>query len=93
MFKQNKLRTQRQQNGILIYSMCFMLIVITLLVDYVDSHLKLGVTSYINSFCISLILVIFLLQTIIWLIRNKAYKGIRYAIYHYFTVLNLRKFF
>ena len=93
MLKQSKLRTQRQQNGISIFSTCFMLTVITILVNYIDSQLELGVTKYVNSFCIGFILVIFLVQTTIWLIRNKAYKGIKQAMLHYFTVLKLRKSF
>ncbi|WP_197053096.1 FtsK/SpoIIIE domain-containing protein [Planococcus sp. PAMC 21323] len=32
-------------------------------------------------------------QVIIWLFRNKAYKGMKYAISHYLTLLKLRKAF
>ncbi len=93
MLKQSKLRTQRQQNGIFIYSTCFMLIVISLFVNYIDSQLKLGVAIYLNSFCIGFVLVIFSVQIAIWLLRNKAHKGMKHAMYHYFTVLKLRKSF
>lgn len=93
MLKQSKLRTQRQQNGIFIYCTCFMLVVITLLVNYIDSQLELGVTKYISSFCIGFVLVIFSVQIAIWLIRNKAHKGVRHTIYHYLTVLKLRMSF
>lgn len=93
MLKQGRFRTPRQQNGIFIFSMCFMLFTITLLVNYIDSQLELGVTKYINSIFIGFIIVIFLIQITIWLLRNKANKGIKHAIYHYLTVLKLRKSF
>lgn len=93
MLKQGRFRTPRQQNGIFIYSMCFMLSAITLLVNYIDSQLELGVTKYINSIFIGFMIVIFLSQITIWLIRNKANKGMKHAIYHYLTVLKLRKSF
>ncbi|MCG7335392.1 hypothetical protein MHZ95_08885 [Sporosarcina sp. ACRSM] len=93
MLKQGRFRTPRQQNGIFIYSMCFMLSAITLLVNYIDSQLELGVTKYINSIFFGFMIVIFLSQIMIWLIRNKANKGMKYAIYHYLTVLKLRKSF
>ena len=92
MLKQGS-RTPRQQNGIFIYSMCFMLSAITLLVNYIDSQLELGVTKYINSIFIGFMTAIFLSQITIWLIRNKANKGMKHAIYHYLTVLKLRKSF
>ena len=92
MLKQGS-RTPRQHNGIFIYSMCFMLSAITLLVNYIDSQLELGVTKYINSIFIGFMTAIFLSQITIWLIRNKANKGMKHAIYHYLTVLKLRKSF
>ncbi|MEB5660272.1 FtsK/SpoIIIE domain-containing protein [Enterococcus faecium] len=92
MLKQGS-RTPRQQKGIFIYSMCFMLSAITLLVNYIDSQLELGVTKYINSIFIGFMTAIFLSQITIWLIRNKANKGMKHAIYHYLTVLKLRKSF
>ena len=93
MLKQSKLRTQRQQNGIFIFSMFFLLSTLTLLVNYIDSQLKLGVTKYIDSLFIGVTIILFFIQLVIWLIRNKAYKGIKYAIYHYLIVLKLRKAF
>ncbi|QGX63959.1 cell division protein FtsK [Bacillus sp. ms-22] len=95
MFKQSKLRTQRQQNGIFIYSTCFMLTVIVFCVNFIDSQLKLGVvfTKHVNELFIGFLLVIFSIQMAAWLIRNKANKGIKHAIHHYLTVLKLRKSF
>lgn len=95
MFKQSKLRTQRQQNGIFLYSTCFMLTVIVLFVNFINSQLKLGVafTKHVNKLFIGFLIVIFSFQIIIWIIRNKAYKGMKHAIYHYLTVLKLRKAF
>ncbi len=95
MFKQSKLRTQRQQNGVFIYSMCFMLAVIVLCVNFIDSQLKLGVvfTKHITVLFIGFLLVIFSIQIAVWLIRNKAYKGLKHAAHHYLIVLKLRKSF
>ena len=95
MFKQSKLRTQRQQNGIFLYSTCFMLTVIVLFVNFINSQLKLGVafTKHVNKLFIGFLIVIFSFQIIIWIIRNKAYKSMKHAIYHYLTVLKLRKAF
>ncbi|MGN7332943.1 FtsK/SpoIIIE domain-containing protein [Bacillus altitudinis] len=95
MFKQSKLRTQRQQNGIFIYSTCFMLTVIVFCVNFIDSQLKLGVifTKHVNELFIGFLLVIFSIHMAAWLIRNKANKGIKHAIHHYLTVLKLRKSF
>lgn len=95
MFKQSKLRTQRQQNGIFIYSTCFMFAVVVLLVNFIDSQLKLGVvvSKYVNRLFIGFLILIFVIQITTWLIRNKAYKGIKYAISHYFIVLKLRRAF
>lgn len=93
MFKQSKIRTQRQQNGIFIYSICFMLAVLVLYLNYIDSQLTLGVFQKVNSLFIGLVTAAFLIQTTTWIIRNKAYRGMKYAIYHYLTVLKLRKSF
>ncbi|MCL1702429.1 FtsK/SpoIIIE domain-containing protein [Lysinibacillus sp. Bpr_S20] len=95
MFKQSKLRTQRQQNRVFIYSMCFMLAVIVLCVNFIDSQLKLGVvfTKHVNVLFIGFLLVIFSIQITVWLIRNKVYKGLKHAIHHYLIVLKLRKSF
>ncbi|EAE0271723.1 cell division protein FtsK [Listeria monocytogenes] len=95
MFKQSKLRTQRQQNGIFIYCTCFILTIIVLFVNFIDSQLKLGVifTKNVNKLFIGFLIVIFTFQIITWIIRNKAYKGMKHAIYHYLTVLKLRKSF
>ncbi|WP_082418893.1 FtsK/SpoIIIE domain-containing protein [Massilibacterium senegalense] len=93
MFKQSKLRTQRQQNGIFIYSTSFMLVVIIFIVNFIDSQLKLGVVfrKHVNELFIEFLLVIISIQIATWLIRNKANKGIKHAIHHYLTVLKLRK--
>lgn len=95
MFKQSKLRTQRQQNGIVIYSTCFTLAVLVFLVNIISSQLKLGVvfTEHVNKLFIGFLIVIFTIQMVTWIIRNKAYKGMKHAIYHYLTVLKLRKSF
>ncbi|KQU14081.1 cell division protein FtsK [Bacillus sp. Leaf49] len=95
MFKQSKLRTQRQQNGIVIYSTCFTLAVLVFLVNIISSQLKLGVvfTEHVNKLFIGFLIVIFTIQIVTWIIRNKAYKGMKHAIYHYLTVLKLRKSF
>ncbi len=79
MFKQRKVRTQRQQNGIFIYSTCFMLTVIVFCVNFIDSQLKLGVvfTKHVNELFIGFLIVIFSFQIILWIIRNKAYKGMK----------------
>lgn len=95
MLNQSKIRTRRQQNGIFIYSTCFMLAVIVFFVNFIDSQLRLGVvfTKHVNKLFIGFLIVIFTIQIATWIIRNKAYKGIKYAIYHYLTVLKLRKSF
>lgn len=93
MLKQSKLKTQRQQNGIFIFSICFIFSAVSLLINYIDSQLALGVTKYINILWIGFVLLMISIQTAIWLIRNKVYKGIKHAIYHYLTILNLRKSF
>lgn len=93
MFKQSKLRTQRQQNGIFIYSTCLMLAILVFSLNYIDSQLNLGVFIQLNSLFITLVIVTFTLQITMWLIRNKAYKGMKYAKLHYFTLLKLRKAF
>lgn len=93
MFKQSKLRTQRQQNGIFIYSACLMLVVLVLSLNYIDSQLKLGVFIQLSSLFITLVTVIITFQLIMWLIRNKARKGMKYATSHYLTLLKLRKAF
>jgi FtsK/SpoIIIE family len=93
MLKQSKLRTQRQQNGIFLFILFLLLSTLTLLLSYIDSQLELGVAIYFNKFITSFLIVIFLIQIFIWIIRNKAYKGIKYAIHHYLIVLKLRKAF
>lgn len=95
MFKQSKLRTQRQQNGVFIYNMCFMLAVIVFCMNLIDSQFKLGVvfTKHVNVLFIGFLLVIFSIQITVWLIRNKIYKGLKHAIHHYLIVLKLRKSF
>lgn len=94
MLKQSKLRTTRQQNGIFIYSVCFLLAILVFSVNYMDSQLQLGVfTKYVNKLFMLVIMIIFFIQTFTLFTRNKAYKGIKYAAFHYLTVLKLRKSF
>ncbi|MGJ5638412.1 FtsK/SpoIIIE domain-containing protein [Bacillus altitudinis] len=93
MLKRTRLRTERQQNGMLIFSIAFLLSTTAILVNYIDSQLELGVTKYFNSLFIGFMITIFSIQITIWLIRNKAYRSIKFAIYHYLTVLKLRKSF
>lgn len=93
MLKRTRLRTERQQNGLLIFSITFLLSATNILVNIVDSQLQLGVSKYINSVFFVVIIAAFLIQSIIWLIRNRSYKGVKFAIYHYFTVLSLRRAF
>ncbi|WP_212925869.1 hypothetical protein [Oceanobacillus sp. J11TS1] len=52
-----------------------------------------GVAKYSNPFLITFIFSIITVQALISMIRNKGYKGIKYAFIHYSTVLNLRKYF
>lgn len=93
MFKQSKLRTQRQHNGIFIYGTCSMLVILLLSFKYIDSQLMLGVFHLISGFFTRLITVIIAMQVITWLVRNKAHKGMKHAIYHYLTLFKLRKAF
>src|SRR5699024_10162862 len=93
MLKQSKLRTQRQHNGILLTGMFILLSMVMFLVNYTDSQLMLGISKYVNYLLISYMIVVSLLQAIIWLFRNKAHKGMKYSIYHYFLILKIRKAF
>ncbi|PTE37741.1 cell division protein FtsK [Staphylococcus equorum] len=94
MLKQNRtISTSRIQNGISICTTLIFLTVITLIISIVDSLLKIGVTQYSNPFLITIIVSIIIIQALIWMIRNKGYKGIKYAFTHYSTVLSLRKAF
>lgn len=93
MLKRSKLRTQRQQNGIFITSMFILLSMVMLLVNFIDSQLMLGINKHVNFLLIGFMIVVSLIQTIIWLFRNKAHMGMKYAIYHYLTVLKIRKAF
>lgn len=93
MLKQIKLRTPRQQNGIFIYSMCFMIVILCFSLDYIDSQLHLGVFLQLSNLLMSFLIAIITSQVITWLIRNKGYKGIRYSTLHYFMHLKLRKAF
>ena len=93
MLKRTRLRTERQQNGMLVFSITFLLSTTAILVNFIDFQLQLRVNKYINSVFFILIFTVALIQTVIWLIRNQAYKGIKYAIRHYLTVLSLRRAF
>ncbi|MCD8503371.1 MAG: hypothetical protein LRY71_19110 [Bacillaceae bacterium] len=61
--------------------------------NFIDSQLMLGINKYVNLLFIGFMIVVSLIQTIIWLFRNKAQMGMKYAIYHYLTVLKIRKAF
>lgn len=93
MLKNNKLLTIRKQNGIYFYSICFLIAVGTMLLHYVDSQLTLGINKSIYLWSIYAIITLFLIQFIIWFIRNKGYKGLKYAIHYYFIILKTRKAF
>ncbi|APZ50325.1 cell division protein FtsK [Jeotgalibaca sp. PTS2502] len=70
-----------------------MIAVGTIVIHYVDSQFNLGVNKNIYILFVSIVIILFLIQIIIWLIRNKAHKGIRNAIRYYFTILKLRRAF
>lgn len=93
MLKNNKLSTIRKQNGKFFYGVCFLIAVGTIVIHYVDSQFNLGVNKNIYILFVSIVIILFLIQIIIWLIRNKAHKGIRNAIRYYFTILKLRRAF
>lgn len=93
MFKKNKLRTQRQQNGRFIYSIYLIVTIITIGLNYIDSQLMLRVSKYTNEIFIWFIIIMFIIQLLILLIRNNAHKGINYAKHTYLTKLKLRKAF
>lgn len=94
MLKKNKIiSTRRMQNGIYIYIVVFALTILTILIYLIDNLLKLGIAKYSNPFLIAIILSIITFQVIIWILRNKAYKGIKHSVIHYSTVLNIRKAF
>ncbi|MCQ9289444.1 hypothetical protein NQ035_11220 [Staphylococcus gallinarum] len=94
MLKQNRtISTSRIQNGIYVFTTLIFLTVITLFISIADSLLKVGVTQYSNPFLITIIVSIIIIQALIWMIRNKGYRGIKYAFTHYSTVLSLRKAF
>lgn len=93
MFKQSKLRTQRQQNTIFFFSAYSMLFLITFSLNFIDSQLRLGVFEQVNLILEISIALIFSTHLSLWLIRNKAHKGLRHALYHYSILLKLRKAF
>lgn len=91
--KQNKLRTQRKQNTITILGIQVVLILFAFTLYYIDSQLQLGVSSYIITSALSVLLIIYINQFIIWAIRNKLIKGIKYSYLHYITMLRIRQAF
>src|SRR5699024_10356139 len=93
MMKQNKLRTQRKQNTITILGIQVVLILFAFTLYYIDSQLQLGVSSYIITSALSVLLIIYINQFIIWAIRNKLIKGIKYSYLHYITMLRIRQAF
>src|SRR5699024_768130 len=93
MLKQNKLATIRIQNTRFTYGVYFMISVVTLLIKYADSQFKLGVSIHVNNLFFVVTITFILIQLTIWLIRNKAHNGIKYAIRHYFVIFRIRKAF
>lgn len=93
MFKQSKVRTQRQQNTIFLFCAYSMLSLISFSLKLIDSQLSLGVFEQVNLIVVMSIVVIFSIHLLTWLVRNKARKGFRYAVYHYHVLLKLRKAF
>ncbi|SDR14555.1 hypothetical protein [Virgibacillus salinus] len=85
--------TSRIQNGIFVYTALTFLTIFTVIISIIDNLLNIGVTKYSNPFLITIIFSIITVQILIWMIRNKGNRGIRYAFTHYSTVLNLRKTF
>lgn len=85
--------TRRKLNGRFFFSVISILSILTFLIHITDKLLNIGVTKYSNPLLITIILSMITIQFLVWLTRNKAYKGIRFAFFHYFTVLNLRKVF
>src|SRR5699024_8685193 len=64
-----------------------------MLLNYVDSLLNIGLSAYFNYLYLLIISLIFSVLLSAWIIRNKAYKGLKYALYHYFLVRKLRMAF
>jgi len=93
LIKSKPISTRRIQNGININIAVFVLVILTLLINFLDHLLKIGITTYSNPFFITIIIFIISIQAILWILRNKAYKGIKHSILHYSTVLNLRRAF
>lgn len=93
MLKNSKLSTVRKQNGKFLYSMYFLIAVGTMMIHYIDSQLDLGVNKNIYNLIVGIIIILLLIQTIVWLIRNRIHKGIKFATHHYFTILRLRRAF
>lgn len=91
--RNRQISTSRIQRGFYVHTTLIFLTIITLIISIGDSLLKIGVTQYSNPYLITIIASIVTIQSLIWMIRNKAYKGVKYAFIHYFTVLNLRKAF
>lgn len=95
MLSQSKLRTKRQQNAILLYSSLLMLTVVAYSLNLIDSQLMLGVDQLkdMSTLITRLVAVVVLFQAVVWLYRNKAYRGLKYAFNHYVNVLRLRRAF
>lgn len=93
MLQLNKIRTPRKQNGIFIYSTSLFLSIAVYIVHILDSQQKLRVLTHISNILLFIILTIIISQITLWFIRNKAHKGIKYAVLHYLILFNLRKFF
>lgn len=91
--KNRNISTRRKQNSLYIIIVIFILTILSLLFYFADNLLKLGITKYSNPFIITSIVSIITFQIIIWILRNKAYKGIKHSAIHYSTVLNIRKAF
>ncbi|MGF3226755.1 FtsK/SpoIIIE domain-containing protein [Facklamia sp. P12932] len=85
--------TKRIQNGIYLFIAVICFIAMTLFICLIDYFFKLDISRYTTPYLISIICSISLVQILIWCVRNKVHKGIKYAFMHYNMVLNLRRAF
>lgn len=90
MLKQNKLKTQHQQNLIMANIIYLILFMVIFLLHLVDLRFNIGISKYNVILLIGNISLI-CFQLILSLIRNRIYKGIKYAICHYTILFNVRR--
>ncbi|GAB3067222.1 FtsK/SpoIIIE domain-containing protein [Salinicoccus sesuvii] len=93
LIRNRNISTSRIQNGIYLNTTLILLTGFTLIISVIDNLLNIGFTKFSNPFLITIIFSIIAVQTLIWMIRNKGYRGIKYSFIHYSTVMNLRKAF